>query len=151
MFKTSHFPVIAACLSLAFPQIAQASDKTAGSAPHSANAKGEAELTKILMGRTPGKPRDCLGPTQRSNMQIIDKTAFVFRDGDTIYVNRPSGANFLDGFDYPVFKLFGSDLCRMDQAEMLSRTSSIPGPVLTMGSFIPYKLTKDADHSATAG
>jgi hypothetical protein len=90
-----------------------------------------------------GEPQKCLRDSQRRNMEVIGRTAFVFRDGDTIYVNRPDGASFLDQFDVPIFHIFGSDLCRMDRVELRGRTSGIGGPVVILNDFIPYTLEKE--------
>ncbi|MDZ4308539.1 hypothetical protein [Allopontixanthobacter sp.] len=131
-------PVIAALSCLALPFGAQAED--AGKPQDSA---GEAELARLLEGRTKGEPQGCLRDSQRRSMEVIDRTAFVFRDGDTIYVNRPEGATFLDQFDVPVFRVYGSDVCRLDQVELRSRTSGIGGPVVVLNDFIPYKREKE--------
>ena len=120
----SGLPAIAALLVLAAPLAAQGAEDT----KPSGDPKGEAELAKLLEGRTMGEPQKCLRDSERRSMEIIDHTAFVFRDGDTIYVNRPDGAAMLDRFDLPVFRIFGSDLCRMDQVELRDRGSSIGGP-----------------------
>ena len=87
----------------------------------------------------------CLDDSERRNMQIIDETAFVFRDGDTVYVNRPDNARFLDEFDVPVFRMFGSSLCRLDQVEMRSQPSGIGGPIVILNEFIPYTREKEPD------
>lgn len=108
------------------------------------NAAGQAELAKLLEGRTMGEPQKCLGDSERRNMQVIDDTAFVFRDGDTIYVNQPDNARFLDEFDVPVFRISGSSLCRLDQVEMRSRASGIGGPVVILNDFVPYTRQKES-------
>lgn len=82
---------------------------------------------------------NCISDRQRDRMRVIDDTAFVFRDGDTIYVNRPANARFLDDWDLPVFKIFGSSLCRLDRVEMRDRTSLMPGPVFLLDDFVPYR------------
>ncbi|NVD44896.1 hypothetical protein [Qipengyuania atrilutea] len=101
--------------------------------------EGEQELAEILDGRIAGEPVNCLGSMHRDRVQTIDKTAFVFRDGDTVYVNRPRSARFIDDFDLPVFHQFGADLCRLDQVEMRDRTSGIPGPRVVLEEFVPYR------------
>jgi len=135
MPRLSLLPAIGALVAFTAPHIALAADDV--KSPR--DAKGEAELAEMLIGRTMGEPQRCLRDSQRQNMQIVDRTAFVFRDGDTIYVNRPNGANFLDGFDVPVFRLFGSSLCRLDQVELRDRGSDMGGPVVVMNDFIPYR------------
>jgi hypothetical protein len=135
MPRSSLLPAIGALVAFAAPQLALAADDS--KPPR--NAAGEAELAEMLEGRTMGEPQRCLRDSQRQNMQIVDRTAFVFRDGDMIYVNRPNGANFLDGFDVPVFRLFGSSLCRLDQVELRGRVSDMGGPVVVMNDFVPYR------------
>jgi hypothetical protein len=112
---------------------------TAVPSPAAADAKGEAQLAKLLDGRVPGAPVHCLSRNERENMQVIDRTALVFRDGKTLYVNRPGGVNFLTWSDIPVFKIWGDQLCSKDIAHLHDRSSGIGGPALVMGDFIPYR------------
>lgn len=99
---------------------------------------GEAELAELLEGRVAGEPVRCLRQSQRDGLQVIDSTALVFRDGRTLYVNRPRNAQFLDEWDVPVFRQFTSSLCELDQVEMRDRTSLMGGPVLVLDEFVPY-------------
>lgn len=101
--------------------------------------QGEAKLAKLLDGRVAGAPVHCLSSFQRRNMEVIDKTALVFKDGDTLYVNRPAGANFLTWSDVPVFKIWGDQLCDKDLVHLHDRSSGMPGPALSLGDFVPYK------------
>ncbi len=106
--------------------------------PPARSAAGEAELAQLIAGRVTAAAQRCLDDSKRRNMRIVEGTAFVFRDGDTIYVNRPENAGFLDDTDVPVFRLYGSQVCRLDQVEMRDRTSGIGGPVVILNDFIPY-------------
>ena len=101
--------------------------------------QGEAKLAKLLDGRVAGAPVHCLSSFQRRNMEVIDKTALVFKDGDTLYVNRPAGANFLTWSDVPVFKIWGDQLCDKDLVHLHDRSSGMPGATLSLGDFVPYK------------
>ena len=65
-------------------------------------SKGEIELAELLKGYTAGEPVKCLNRSQRDRLRSIDRTAFVFRDGKTIYVNRTSAPRYIDDFDVPV-------------------------------------------------
>lgn len=141
MLKASPLPIIAALIAFTASQGALA----AGDSKPPRNAAGEAKLAALLEGRTMGEPQRCLSDHERRGMSVIERTAFVFRAGDTIYVNRPNGANFLDDFDVPVFNLFGSALCRLDQVELRDRSSFIGGPTVVMNDFIPYRLEKEND------
>lgn len=126
-------------LSAAFVAPALAGDKAAG------DARGEAELAKIIEGRVAGEPVNCLRSDRHQNLQIIDRTAIIFRDGKTVYVNRPDNVAFLDDSDLPVIETFAGNLCRLDRVELRDRISLIPGPVVILGEFVPY--TKPDPHS----
>jgi hypothetical protein len=105
----------------------------------SADAKGEAKLAQRLAGRVAGAPVRCLNRTQREHMEVIDRTALVFKDGDTYYVNRPSGVEMLTWSDIPVFKIWGDELCKMDIVHLHDRSTGMGGPGMSMNEFIPYK------------
>lgn len=125
----------------------------AGAAPAHAEepTRGEVKLAEMLEGRVAGEPAECLSESQRDSIQIVDGTAIVFRDGGTLWVNRPAGAQFLSPGDLPVFHQFSSQLCRLDQVELRARLGSgtMPGPRLALGDFVPY--TKADDQKAAEG
>lgn len=125
----------------------------AGAATASAEepSRGEGELAEMLDGRVAGEPVDCLSESQRDAVEIVDGTAIVFRDGGTLWVNRPAGAQFLSRSDLPVFHQFSSQLCRLDQVELRNRIGSgtIPGPRLALGDFVPY--TKAEQNGSAEG
>jgi hypothetical protein len=104
-----------------------------------AHEKGEAKLARIIDGRVAGEPVRCLDSSQRHNLEIVDRTALVFKDGDTLYVSRPAGVNFLTWSDIPVFEIWGDQLCKMDIVHLHDRSSGMGGPSLSMGDFVPYK------------
>ena len=104
-----------------------------------AHEKGEAKLARIIDGRVAGEPVRCLDSSQRRNIEVVDRTALVFKDGDTLYVSRPAGVNFLTWSDVPVFEIWGSQLCKMDIVHLQDRSTGIGGPSLSMGEFIPYR------------
>lgn len=105
-------------------------------------ARGESELAEMLGGRVAGEPDRCVFLRSASGLQVIDGTALVFRDGKTLYVNRPEGARLLDQFDLPVFeKRGGSQLCKLDRVELRSSDGRLPGPVLFLADFVPYTRT----------
>lgn len=108
-------------------------------AAHDRADRGEAKLAKVLQGRTAGKPVRCLDMSQRRDMQVIDHTALIFRDGDTYYVNRPDGVNFLSWSDVPVFKIWGDQLCSKDLVRLRDSATLMPGATMIMGEFVPYR------------
>lgn len=139
-------PLVLGCALLATPVLA--GPVLAGEAGDSADApamsKGERELAAMLEGYEAGEPVSCLSTNQRDRMQIVDDTALVFKDRGTIYVNRTSDPRFISDFDVPVFRVFGSNICRLDRVEFIDRYNGIGGPVVILEDFIPYtKIAKD--------
>jgi hypothetical protein len=103
---------------------------------------GEAELAKLLEGRTAGKPVDCIDLSQVYSTQIVDRTALVYESGRTLYVNRPrAGAESLDRGDTMVLKPFDHQLCRVDTVQMFEQGARFFKGSVFLGDFVPY--TKD--------
>lgn len=121
----------AALAALALPGAAMADEQP--------DAKGEAELAKMIEGRVAGKPVRCLPTTAMSQTTVIDKTAIVYRAGSKLYVNRPrSGADQLDDDDILVTKIYGSQLCNIDKVDLVDRTSRMWSGFVVLGDFVPY-------------
>jgi hypothetical protein len=100
---------------------------------------GEAELAKLLAGRTAGRPVSCIGLRLNQSSRIIDRTAIVYGSGRTIYVNRPrSGAKSLDDDDVLVTRTSGSQLCRLDTVRLVDRTARVETGFVSLGNFVPY-------------
>jgi hypothetical protein len=101
----------------------------------------EAEFAKLLAGRDAGKPTNCISSTRMQSAKIIDGTAIVYRDGRTLWVNRPrSGADWLRDDDILVTHLFGSQLCSIDSVRLVDRTGGFQRGFVVLGDFIPYRL-----------
>ncbi|HSX57382.1 MAG TPA: hypothetical protein VLG14_18925 [Sphingomonas sp.] len=126
----------AAVLALvALPGAAMADEKV--------NAKGEAELAKMLEGRVAGKPVKCLPTHAMDNSTVINGTAIVYRSGSRLYVNRPrSGADRLDDDDILLTKLYGSQLCNVDKVDLIDRSSRMWSGFVLLGDFVPYQKVK---------
>ena len=107
--------------------------------------KGEAKLAKMLEGRVAGKPSDCIRTIGSRNLQQIDKTALVYRDGDTIWVNYTRSPKYIDDSDYLVIRKFsGSQLCRSDQVTTRDRFGNFFSGVIFLEDFVPYRLPENA-------
>jgi hypothetical protein len=109
-----------------------------GSAAVAAPITPEARLERMLEGRTPGKPVNCINSRDIRSTQIIDRTAIVYRVGSKLYVNRPHNANTLRRDDIMVSRSFGSQLCRIDVVTTVDRTALFPTGFVNLGSFVPY-------------
>lgn len=100
----------------------------------------EAQLAKLLEGRTAGEPQDCITLSSVSDSQVIDKTAIVYRIGGTLWVNRPTtGAESLNDDVVLVTKLPTGRLCSIDTVQLHDRTSHFYRGFVGLGKFVPYR------------
>ncbi len=110
------------------------------SSAQDAPSKGEQELAKMLEGRVAGEPKDCIFVSGTNpQMTIIDKTAIVYRDGRTIWVNRPNNPEALDDNDILVTERFGANYCKLDRTYLVDRTGGFFSGALFLGQFVPYR------------
>lgn len=112
-----------------------------GTAPVIAKPKltSQQELEKLIAGRVPGKPADCIPNFETRDMRILDKTAIVYGRGETIWVNVPRNASDLDDDDILVTHTSGSQFCRLDIVRTVDRGSHFPSGSISLGDFVPYR------------
>jgi hypothetical protein len=100
----------------------------------------EADLSRELAGRTAGEPRDCVSASLGSNLNVRDRQTLVYRQGDTIWVNRLEAAcPGLDPMSRLIVEVHGSQYCRGDRIRGAEPGMSIPGPSCPLGAFTPYR------------
>ncbi|MGX7896421.1 hypothetical protein [Tsuneonella sp. HG222] len=106
----------------------------------SARDKGEAKLARLLEGRAPGSPANCISTMRGSNaLQVIDETALIYRAGDTIWVARPRDPDMLDSNDVLVLDRFsGSQLCAMEPMRTIDRYNGFYTGSVFLSDFVPY-------------
>lgn len=105
---------------------------------------GEQKLAKILEGRVAGEPVNCITTFPSSDMQTIDRTAYVFGNGSVIYVNRTRDPGLIDDNNVLVIRRFGAgtQICRTDVITTMDRSNhSYTGNVF-LGEFVPYRRAK---------
>ncbi len=103
----------------------------------------EAELAKMLAGRTAGPPSECipLSPTQSST--TIERTGIVYRRGTTLYVSRfEGGCPELDSMRILIIRSTTSQICRGDIADVRTQPPSMFVGSCTFGPFVPYAKAK---------
>lgn len=100
---------------------------------------GQEELAKLLEGRVAGEGKSCLSTYRTENVRIIDKTAIVYRDGATLWVNIPANPDRLDNDDILVTRSFGSQLCKQDIVRTYERSGFFMNGVVALGEFVPYR------------
>jgi hypothetical protein len=101
---------------------------------------GEARLARALEGRDFAKPVDCLTLRRVRSSRIIDRTAIIFEDGGTLYVNRPlAGAEALSDSLALVLKTPTGRICRGEAVQLFDASSHIQAGSVFLGEFVPYR------------
>ena len=100
---------------------------------------GEEQLAKMLEGRVAGEPVSCISLWNTRDQRVIDKTAIVYGNGGTIYVNRPTNARDLDRDDIMVTDIRGSQLCSVDIVRMHDRSGFFYTGFVGLDQFVPYR------------
>lgn len=137
MTKLKTTAMAAAALALFAAPVAQAQDADDARPEMS---KGEAELAEMLEGRVAGEPENCIRTFPSRNLTIIDETALVYRDGDTLWVNTTSDPRSIDDDDILVVDRFSTtNLCRTDQVTLRDRAGGFFSGVLILEDFVPYR------------
>ena len=105
-------------------------------------AKDAAKLAKALAGRTAGPPVSCIGNSRGSNMQVVDDNTILFKEGGTVYVQKPrGGCHGLGNGTYTlVTRLHGSNrLCRGQIGELVDRVTGSSYGSCVFDDFVPYR------------
>lgn len=137
---------LAAALALAAfaPAFAHSQAEPDAETEAASQTKGEKKLAKLLEGRVAGEPVRCIRTTPSQQMQTIDKTAYVYGRGTTIYVQRTSNPGDIDSGDALVSQRFNaSELCRLDQFTTADRVLGFFTGAVFFEDFIPYTKVKD--------
>lgn len=137
-----------AALTLLSAPPAFADDEQTETAEAETLTKGEKRLAKLLEGRVAGEPQECIRnfPTQR--VRTIEKTAYVYGRGKTIYVQRTSDPGNIDRDDILVSRNFqATRLCRLDQATTVDRFIGFFTGNVFYEEFIPYTRVETGDRS----
>lgn len=144
------FGGLAAALALmvALPAAAQAqgAPDVEKQAEAPAQTKGEQRLAKLLEGRVAGEPVRCIRTFPSLRMQTIDGTAYVYGQGDTIYVQRTRNPENIDDNDALVSNRFSAtELCRLDVMSTIDPITGMFTGAVFFEDFVPYtRLKADA-------
>jgi len=103
--------------------------------------RAQATYERALAGKTAGRAEKCLPLHRTRDMEKIDDTTILFRDGRTTYVNTTLGAcnNMGDQSYALVTRNVGPQLCRGDIATVTDMTSGITVGSCALGDFVPYR------------
>jgi hypothetical protein len=128
----------------AMPVLAQSGEQPEAKAEAPAQTKGEARLAKLLEGRVAGQPVRCIRNQRNIQMQTIDKTAYVYGRGNTIWVQRTTTPENINGNETLVSIRFGAgELCKLDQMNTIDRQQGFMTGVVFFEDFVPYTRVKD--------
>lgn len=105
--------------------------------------KGEQRLAKLLEGRVAGEPVRCIRAFRNLPVQTIDRTAYVYGSGSTIWVQRTRHPEQIDDGDFlQVLRRDSSKLCRDDQTVQVEAFSGIFSGAVFFEDFVPYTRVK---------
>ncbi|WP_298471215.1 hypothetical protein [uncultured Erythrobacter sp.] len=108
--------------------------------------KGEKKLAKMLEGRVAGEPQRCIRTRLNDRLRVIDKTAYVYGSGRTIYVQRTRNPNDIDRDDIVVSRRFNSSqLCRLDVVTTADRLAGFFTGAVFFEDFVPYTRAEQAE------
>ncbi len=100
----------------------------------------EADLSRELAGRTAGEAEECVPGSSAGSLVARDSQTLVYRDGDTLWVNRLEAAcPGLRPTSTLIVDLHGSQYCRGDRFRTVEPGGSIPGPTCLLGRFTPWR------------
>jgi hypothetical protein len=106
------------------------------------SARSAEKLGKALAGRTAGQPVGCISNMRGSDMTVIDDYTILFKEGGTIYVQKPHGGCYgLGNGNYSlVTRIAGSNrLCSGQIGELVDRVSGYGYGSCVFGEFVPYR------------
>lgn len=107
--------------------------------------KGEKRLAKMLEGRVAGEPQRCIRTRLNNRLRVIDKTAYVYGSGRTIYVQRTRNPDHIDRDDILVQRRFNaSELCRLDVVTTANRLAGFFTGAVFFEDFVPYTRVQNA-------
>ena len=109
--------------------------------PAGRSERAQATYEHALAGKTAGRAEKCLPLIRSRDMDRIDDSTILFRDGSTVYVNTTLGAcNNMANQSYAlVTRNVGPQLCRGDIATVTDMTSGITVGSCALGDFMPYR------------
>ena len=105
--------------------------------------KAEQKLARALAGRTAGPAVNCISNFRgQSRMQVVNDDTILFRDGGTVYVQRPNSAcsGIEDGKYSLVTRKYGTQqICSGDINQLVDVGTGFHAGSCTFGPFVPYR------------
>lgn len=107
------------------------------------SAKSAEKLARALEGRTAGQRANCVPNLHgQARMQVIDDGTILFRDGGTIYLQRPAGG--CPGIESRGYTLISRragqhQICSGDIQQLVDLETGIQGGTCVFSEFVPYR------------
>lgn len=117
------------------------------STPVPLTEKQTERLEKELAGKVAGAPVKCISDFNATNTIRISDDVLLYRvSRNLVYKNnlRSTCPGLARDNDIIVSEQYGSQKCRGDIVKLVDRTSGIPGPICSLGEFVPYRKEKNA-------
>lgn len=97
------------------------------------------KLDRVLAGRAAGAPVRCIPLRPNTRSQIVPGEAIVYRDGDQMFVNRPTvGLEWLERDSILVSRPVVSSLCANEPVQLIDRVGGFQRGNIVLGEFVPY-------------
>lgn len=107
------------------------------------SAKSAQKLATALQGRTAGQPTNCVPNLHgQVKMNVIDDGTILFRDGSTVYLQRPAGGcPGLESRGYTLVsrRVGQHQICQGDIQELVDLQTGIQGGSCVFSDFVPYR------------
>ena len=119
---------------------------TAFAAPAAAERRSpEAQLAQEIEGRVAGDPVRCI-QARNLRSRVINRTAIVYEEGSTIYVNRlRGGRDSLNQFDVMVNDIRTSQICSGEAVRMIDPAGGMLTGIVFLDEFVPYRRVRNSD------
>ena len=106
----------------------------------SQGGSGPSDYEQAIAGRTPGTPQACVAANDATTLRVLDAHTLGYESGGTMWVNRlPRYCPALRPTDAIAIEMHGREYCRDDRFRTITPGMTIPGPVCSLGDFVPYR------------
>lgn len=100
----------------------------------------QAELDALISSRAAQPPTRCISRRGDQVLRPIDASTLVYGRGSTIYINHLDGkCAGLRDLSTIIVETSSDHYCRGDRLRALQQGAIIPGPVCSLGDWIPYR------------
>ena len=110
--------------------------------PRAASPQAQAELARLIDGRTAGPTVSCVPGYPTDQFYTIDENRIAIRTGGGVYVNQLNGPCHnagLTGYSLRTRRPAGSGLCRGEIVEVIDSATGTMVGSCSLGDFVTYR------------